>query len=187
MTGRTHDWTPSLVEMFDAVRTFLQGRGQLARGGVGFDPKGQETLAFDAGAQNVAVAFCRERLRLPLRILSEERGEIRIREDLGGPEFTLIIDPVEGEKSGDVTGQSVYRDAECRTLYGGQHWIESTLEAAKIARIDYRPFQLPEWVQIGDLLGIAVQDAIADKRSAKDTLDEANQKITDLTKKGGYS
>ena len=93
---------------------------------------------------------------------------------------------VEGEKSGDVTRQSVYKDAEYRKFYGGQHWIESTFEDAKIARIDYRPFQLPEWVQIGDLLGIAVQDAIAGKRSAKDALDEANQKITDLMKKGGY-
>jgi myo-inositol-1(or 4)-monophosphatase len=99
VTGRTHDWIPSLVEMFDAVRVFLQGRGKLARGGVGFNPKGQETLAFDAGAEDVAVAFCRERVHRPLQILSEERGEIRIREDLGAPEFTLIIDPVDGSEN----------------------------------------------------------------------------------------
>jgi len=99
VNGRMPDWTPSLVEMFDAVRTFLQGRGKMARGGVGFNPKGQETLAFDAGAEDVAVAFCRERLRRPLRILSEERGEIRIREDLGAPEFTLIVDPVDGSEN----------------------------------------------------------------------------------------
>jgi myo-inositol-1(or 4)-monophosphatase len=96
---RARDWIPSLVEMFDAVRIFLQGRGKMARGGVGINPKGQETLAFDAGAEDVAVAFCRERLRRPLRILSEERGEIRIREDLGAPEFTLIIDPVDGSEN----------------------------------------------------------------------------------------
>jgi myo-inositol-1(or 4)-monophosphatase len=99
VTGYTQDWIPSLVEMFDAVRAFLQGRGKRARGGVGFNPKGQETLAFDAGAEDVAVAFCRERLHRPLRILSEERGEIRIREDLGAPEFTLIIDPVDGSEN----------------------------------------------------------------------------------------
>jgi multiple sugar transport system substrate-binding protein len=93
---------------------------------------------------------------------------------------------VEGEKSGDVTRQSVYKDAEYRKLYGGAHWIESTFEGAKIARIDYRPFQLPEWVQIGDLLGIAVQDAIAGKRPTKEALEEANQKIGDLMKKAGY-
>ncbi len=93
---------------------------------------------------------------------------------------------VEGEKSGDVTRQSVSKDAEYQKLYGGEHWIESTFEDAKIARIDYRPFQLPEWVQIGDILGIAVQDAIAGKKGAKEALDEANQKITDLMKKAGY-
>jgi ABC-type glycerol-3-phosphate transport system substrate-binding protein len=93
---------------------------------------------------------------------------------------------VTGEKSGDVTRQSVYADTEYRKLYGGQNWIESTFEDARIARIDYRPFQLPEWVQIGDLLGIAVQDVISGKSNAKDALGEANKKITDLMKKAGY-
>lgn len=93
---------------------------------------------------------------------------------------------VEGEKSGDVTRQSVYKDPEYRKVYGGQNWIESTFEDARVARIDYRPMHLPEWVQIGDLLGIAVQDAIAGKRGARDALDEANQKIMDLMKKAGY-
>ncbi len=93
---------------------------------------------------------------------------------------------VEEEKSGDVTRQSILEDPEYRKLYGGQNWIKSTFEDAKIARIDYRPMHLPEWVQIGDLLGIAVQDVIAGKRPAKETLDEANQKIADIMKKAGY-
>ena len=93
---------------------------------------------------------------------------------------------VEDEKSGDVTRQSILEDPEYRKLYGGQNWIRSTFEGAKIARIDYRPMHLPEWVQIGDLLGIAVQDATAGKKGAKEALDEANQKITDLMKKAGY-
>lgn len=93
---------------------------------------------------------------------------------------------VEEEKSGDVTRQSILEDPEYRKLYGGQNWIKSTFEDAKIARIDYRPMHLPEWVQIGDLLGIAVQDVIAGKRPAKEALDEANQKIADIMKKAGY-
>lgn len=93
---------------------------------------------------------------------------------------------VEEEKSGDVTRQSILDDSEYRKLYGGQNWIKSTFEDAKVARIDYRPMHLPEWVQIGDLLGIAVQDVIAGKRGAKEALDEANAKITDLMKKAGY-
>jgi myo-inositol-1(or 4)-monophosphatase len=85
--------------MFRDVRRFLLGQGRLARAGMGTNPKGQETLAFDAGAEEVAVAFCRERIGRPLRILSEERGEIMVREDLGPPGFTLIIDPVDGSEN----------------------------------------------------------------------------------------
>jgi hypothetical protein len=40
------------------------------------------------------------------------------------------------------------------------------------------PSSLPDWVQVGDLLGIALQGAIAGKRSARDALDNANRKIT---------
>lgn len=93
------EWIPSLVGMFEAVRAYLLGTGRTSRAGVGVNPKGQETLAFDAGAEDVAVAFCRTRIPRPLRMLSEERGEIPIREDLGSPEFTLIVDPVDGSEN----------------------------------------------------------------------------------------
>ncbi len=95
----TQEWIPPLEAMFQAVRTFLLGQGKMARGGVGTNPKGQETLAFDAGAEEVVVGFCRERISLPLRLLSEERGEIPSREDLGPPKFTLIVDPVDGSEN----------------------------------------------------------------------------------------
>lgn len=92
-------WIPSLVGMFEEVRAFLLGKGRAARGGVGTNPKGQETLAFDAGAEDVVVEFCRKQIPRPLRMLSEERGEILIRQDLGTPEFTLIVDPVDGSEN----------------------------------------------------------------------------------------
>jgi len=93
------EWIPSLVGMFEEVRAFLLGKGRAARGGVGTNPKGQETLAFDAGAEDVVVEFCRKQIPRPLRMLSEERGEILIRQDLGTPEFTLIVDPVDGSEN----------------------------------------------------------------------------------------
>jgi myo-inositol-1(or 4)-monophosphatase len=99
LSGPPPDWTPALVEMFGVVRRFLLERGPTARAGVGVNPKGQETFAFDAGAEDAAIAFCRERIPRPLRILSEERGELGVREDLGSPEFTLIIDPVDGSEN----------------------------------------------------------------------------------------
>ena len=96
-----HDdrWASCLMEMFEAVRAFLLGRGREARAGVGTNPKGQETLAFDAGAEDVVIAYCQEHIPLSLRLLSEERGEIPIRSDLGGPGFTLIVDPVDGSEN----------------------------------------------------------------------------------------
>jgi len=96
--GAEH-WVPSLTGMFEAVRAFLLGKGRGARDGVGINPKGQETLAFDAGAEDVAIEFCRARIPLPLRLLSEERGEIVICGDLGPPRFTLIVDPVDGSEN----------------------------------------------------------------------------------------
>jgi myo-inositol-1(or 4)-monophosphatase len=93
------EWIPSLVGMFEEVRAFLLGKGRAARGGVGTNPKGQETLAFDAGAEDVVIEFCRTHVPLSLRLLSEERGEISIRGDLGRPGFTLIVDPVDGSEN----------------------------------------------------------------------------------------
>jgi len=95
----SQEWIPLLEGMFHAVRAFLLEKGRTACGGVGTNPKGQETLAFDAGAEEVVVGFCRERIPLPLRLLSEERGEIPSREDLGAPQFTLIVDPVDGSEN----------------------------------------------------------------------------------------
>lgn len=93
------EWIPFLEGMFEAVRAFLLGEGRAARRGVATNPKGQETLGFDAGAEDAVVVFCRTRVPLPVRLLSEERGEIPIRADLGPPEFTLIVDPVDGSEN----------------------------------------------------------------------------------------
>lgn len=196
------DWTPSLVEMFDAVRTFLQGRGKMARGGVGFnasvwvsvlnDPTKSKvvgkwsTAMVPKGPAGRFPGVAAQGMMIPAAAKNKEAAWLFLQWFTSKETQWRRAVKVEGEKSGDVTRQSVYKDPEYRKLYGGEHWIDSTFEDAKIARIDYRPFQLPEWVQIGDLLGIAVQDAIAGKRSAKDALDEANQKIADLMKKGGY-
>lgn len=92
-------WIPLLEGMFNALRIFLLGKGRKASEGVGTNPKGQETLGFDAGAEDVVVEFCRKRVPLSLRLLSEERGEIRIRPELGSAGFTLIVDPVDGSEN----------------------------------------------------------------------------------------
>lgn len=92
-------WIRSMQGMFEAVRTFLLDGGRTARRRVGLNPKGQETLAFDAGAEDVVTEFCRTHIPVSLRLLSEERGEILIHTDLGPPQFTLIVDPVDGSEN----------------------------------------------------------------------------------------
>lgn len=96
---RTPDWEAALTGMFDAVRAYLRGNGRSQQNRMDRNPKGQTTLGFDAGAEEVMLAYCREAVRAPLRILSEERGELRSREDLGRPAFTLVVDPVGGSEN----------------------------------------------------------------------------------------
>ena len=87
---------------------------------------------------------------------------------------------VEGERAGDVTRWSVIDDPSFQEVYGQQNWIESTFGGTEIARVDYRPIHLPEWVEIGDILGIAVQDVITRTRGAQAALDDANARIARL-------
>lgn len=90
-------------------------------------------------------------------------------------------------KAGDVTRLSVMQHPEYRKIWdAGTNWIAATAKAASIAKLDYRPTHLPEWVEIGDTIGIAIQDVIARKTKAKPALDEANKRIYEIMKRAGY-
>lgn len=93
------DWIPELEHLFKAVRSFLLGRGLTTRQHVGVNPKGQDSMAFDVGAEDVVIEQLRQRTEVPSRLLSEERGEILIRPELGRSQFTLIVDPVDGSEN----------------------------------------------------------------------------------------
>lgn len=92
-------WTGSLERMFLAVRAFLLTGGRTARNDVGTNPKGQVSFAFDAAAEELVAKFCEAHIPIPLRLLSEERGEILVRAHGGSPWFTLIVDPVDGSEN----------------------------------------------------------------------------------------
>jgi myo-inositol-1(or 4)-monophosphatase len=93
------EWIPELIQVFDAVRAFLLDRGRAARQHIGVNPKGQDSMGFDVGAEEVVIEILRQRVQVPIRLLSEERGEVPIRPDLGLPRFTLIVDPVDGSEN----------------------------------------------------------------------------------------
>jgi ABC-type glycerol-3-phosphate transport system substrate-binding protein len=54
---------------------------------------------------------------------------------------------------------------------------------AKVAMPDYRPTFMPEWLEVGDRLGTAIQQVIAKERDAKSALAAANADIAKILKK----
>ncbi|MEN3186921.1 MAG: sugar ABC transporter substrate-binding protein, partial [Atribacterota bacterium] len=70
-----------------------------------------------------------------------------------------------------VTRDSVFNDPAFQAKFGGD-WLTSTVESFRITYPGYRPL-IEEWREIGDRLGIAVENVIAGIQPAKTALDEA--------------
>lgn len=83
--------------MFDAVRAYLlrDGQSSAARESVATNPKGEVTRAFDAAAEDIALAIARERLG-SFRVLSEEVGALTVGDS---PRWTLVLDPCDGSNN----------------------------------------------------------------------------------------
>ena len=72
-----------------------------------------------------------------------------------------------------VTRESVFNDADFQARYGAYNgWLESTNQSIKEAMAEYRP-RIPEWREIGNLIGIAVEEAIAGIKAPEAALNEA--------------
>lgn len=82
--------------MFAEVRSYLLGEGKEQRERVGTNPKGEATRAFDAEAEQRALAYARAHLPA-FRVLSEESGELRFGN--APPQYTLVIDPCDGSNN----------------------------------------------------------------------------------------
>lgn len=85
-----------LREMFEEVRPHLLGEGREQQERIGANPKGDITRAFDAQAEQIALAYARDHLS-PVRVLSEESGEQRF--GSAAPRYTLVIDPCDGSNN----------------------------------------------------------------------------------------
>ena len=64
-------------------------------------------------------------------------------------------------------------------------YTKSTADSLNIADGQYRPV-FPNWREMGDILGIAVQSVISGERSAKKTMSEAQSEITKMLIKNKY-
>jgi myo-inositol-1(or 4)-monophosphatase len=91
------DMQRHLREMFEDVRRFLVREGLGRLDVVQMNAKGDVTKEFDFLAEARIIEWCRQAIAEPVRILTEERGEVRTRP--GRAAWTLIVDPVDGSEN----------------------------------------------------------------------------------------
>ncbi len=91
------DMKGHLRAMFAEARQFLLGEGLRKLATVQSNPRGDVTKEFDYLAEEAIINCCAREFPDPVRIWTEERGEVRTRP--GAARWTLIVDPVDGSEN----------------------------------------------------------------------------------------
>ena len=91
------DMRQHLRAMFADVRQFLLRDGLLKLATVQTNARGDVTKEFDFLAEGRIIEYCAREIAEPVRILTEERGEVQSRS--GPARWTLIVDPVDGSEN----------------------------------------------------------------------------------------
>jgi len=86
-----------LRAMFSETRQFLLGEGLRKVATVQTNARGDVTKEFDYLAEERIISYCAREISAPVRILTEERGEVRTRP--GAARWTLVVDPVDGSEN----------------------------------------------------------------------------------------
>ncbi len=86
-----------LRAMFADVRQFLLADGLKKLATVQTNARGDVTKEFDYLAEGRIIDYCAREIAEPIRILTEERGEVQTRS--GAARWTLIVDPVDGSEN----------------------------------------------------------------------------------------
>ena len=81
-------------EIYRLIVVYLITSGQFDTTVVQVNPKGDNTKEFDYKAEELVIDHFDKHFPAPVKILTEERGEVSL--GSGSPEYTLIIDPVDG-------------------------------------------------------------------------------------------
>jgi myo-inositol-1(or 4)-monophosphatase len=116
---------------FDDVRTFLMTEGVMKLGVVQENARGDVTKEFDYLAEERIIDYFTRQVQAPVRILTEERGEVRIGE--GRVEWTLVVDPVDGSEN-----FSRGNDLSCVSLAlipGGDTFTPDDVQVALVGHI----------------------------------------------------
>ena len=83
-----------LEALFLEVRRAVKRAGAGSGVGVKFNAKGDRVRSFDTAANEAACAYLGDRFPWPVELLSEEDAPRRV--GAGEPEFTVVLDPVDG-------------------------------------------------------------------------------------------
>ena len=83
--------------MFLETRQFLLDEGVRKLAAVQTNARGDVTKEFDYLAEERIISYCAREFSAPVRILTEERGEVRTRP--GAASWTLVVDPVDGSEN----------------------------------------------------------------------------------------
>lgn len=86
-----------LQAMFADVREFLLTEGLTKLGIVQDNARGDVTKEFDYLAEGRIIEYCTREIAEPVRILTEERGEVQTKS--GQAAWTLVVDPVDGSEN----------------------------------------------------------------------------------------
>ncbi len=85
----------------------------------------------------------------------------------------------------DYTRESVATDAEVLERYNTKNIAELRIEALGNARGDYRPM-IPEWAEIGDVIGTHVSASANGQVDADTAMNNANEEVITIVKNAGY-
>jgi myo-inositol-1(or 4)-monophosphatase len=131
VTGAGNEMPRHLRAMFQEVREFLLAEGITRLGVVQYNVKGDVTKEFDFQAEARIIDYCARELTEPVRILTEERGEVRTRP--GPAAWTLIVDPVDGSEN--FARGNAYSSVSLAILPGEAMPHPDAVEHALVGRI----------------------------------------------------
>lgn len=83
--------------------------------------------------------------------------------------------------------RSIFENPQFKEMFGEQNcpgWLHSIFESLAVAEVDYRP-RMKEWREIGDMLGIAVENVAAGIKPADASLDEAAKFARETLERSG--
>jgi len=83
--------------------------------------------------------------------------------------------------------RSVFENSQFKEMFGEKNcpgWLRALFESLEVAEVNYRP-RIKEWREIGDRLGVAVEDVIAKIKPADVALNEAAEFARETLKRSG--